>query len=117
MTRTAGRSAPSRLAAAVAALLLAATAALAAAPDKARQDALIYRLRQDCGSCHGYTLKGGLGPPLIPAALRGKDNDALAEVIIHGLPDTPMPPWAFEISKDEATWLVRQMKKGLSDGR
>lgn len=117
MTRPAGRSAASRLAAALAALVLAASGAFAAAPRKARQDELIYRLRQDCGSCHGYTLKGGLGPPLLPAALNGKDSDALAEIIIHGMPDTPMPPWAFEITKDEAVWLVRQMKKGLSDGR
>ena len=31
-----------------------------------RQDQLRYLLRQDCGSCHGMTLKGGLGPALLP---------------------------------------------------
>jgi len=117
MTRIAGRLAPSRLVVGIAALLLAMPGFLAAAPDKARQDELVYRLRQDCGSCHGYTLKGGLGPPLVPAALRGKDSDVLAEIIIHGLPNTPMPPWAFEITKVEAVWLVGKMKKGLSNAK
>ncbi len=88
---------------------------LAAAPSKTRQDELIYRLRQDCGSCHGMTLKGGLGPPLLPAAMAGKPDEALVEVILNGLPGTPMPPWNIEISRDEAAWLVRRMKEGLDD--
>jgi len=98
-------------------LLLAAPAAQAGAPSKARQAELIYRLRQDCGSCHGYALKGGLGPSLLPAALRGKDDDTLVHVILYGMPGRPMPPWSFEVSRDEAAWLVRQMKRGLSDDR
>jgi cytochrome c55X len=103
--------------AAAALLLLAAPAAAAGAPSKSRQAELIYRLRQDCGSCHGYTLKGGLGPSLLPAALRGKDDDALVHVILYGKPGRPMPPWQFEVSRDEAAWLVRAMKKGLKDER
>jgi cytochrome c55X len=102
-------------------LLLAAPAALAdsgaGTPSKSRQAELIYRLRQDCGSCHGYTLKGGLGPSLLPAALRGKDDDRLVHVILYGMPGRPMPPWKFEVSRDEAAWLVRAMKKGLKDER
>lgn len=94
--------------------LLAAGAAQAAAdPHPARQRELIYRLRQDCGSCHGLTLKGGLGPSLLPAALAGKPDDYLAEVIRKGVPRTPMPPWAFEISPDEARWLAARLKAGL----
>ncbi len=88
---------------------------VSAAPSKARQDELIYRLRQDCGSCHGMTLKGGLGPPLVPAAVAGKPDEALVEVILNGLPGTPMPPWNIEISREEAAWLVRRMKEGLDD--
>lgn len=91
--------------------------ASAVAPTAPRQAELIYRLRQDCGSCHGLTLKGGLGPSLLPAALEGKDDDALADVILHGVPDRPMPPWSFEVTRAEALWLVRQMKKGLKDDR
>jgi cytochrome c55X len=84
-----------------------------AAPSQDRQDALIYQLRQDCGSCHGMTLKGGLGPPLVPAAMAGKSDEMLVDVILNGLPGTPMGPWAFEISREEAAWLVRRLKEGL----
>jgi cytochrome c55X len=98
-------------------IALAASAALAGAPSESRQSELIYRLRQDCGSCHGYTLKGGLGPSLLPAALKGKDNDVLVDVILHGVPGRPMPPWNFEVTRDEAFWLVRQMKRGLRNER
>ena len=35
-----------------------------------RTAALSYLVRQDCGSCHGMTLKGGLGQSLRPAALK-----------------------------------------------
>jgi cytochrome c55X len=34
----------------------------AQAPDAARQHELIRMVRQDCGSCHGLHLTGGLGP-------------------------------------------------------
>lgn len=111
-----------RVAVAAAALLMLAVPAAYAdsradAPSKSRQSELLYRLRQDCGSCHGYTLKGGLGPSLLPAALRGKDDDTLVHVILYGMPGRPMPPWKFEVSRDEAFWLVRTMKKGLRDER
>ena len=34
--------------------------------DAARQNELLYFIKHDCGSCHGMTLKGGLGPALLP---------------------------------------------------
>jgi mono/diheme cytochrome c family protein len=34
-----------------------------AALDTARQAELLHLLKHDCGSCHGMTRKGGLGPP------------------------------------------------------
>jgi cytochrome c55X len=82
---------------------------------EARRAELIYLVRQDCGSCHGLTLRGGLGPPLEPAALADKPDQALADVILNGVPGTPMPPWAFQISAAEAAWLVRSLKEGLAD--
>ena len=98
----------------LAATLIAATSlAAAAAPPVERQAELIHRLKHDCGSCHGMTLKGGLGPALLPSAIAGKPNEALVEVIINGLPGTPMPPWGFEIDPSEAAWLVERMKQGL----
>lgn len=87
-------------------------AALATPPTE-RQAELIHRLKHDCGSCHGMTLKGGLGPALVPNAIADKPSEALVEVILHGLPGTPMPPWGFEIAPAEAAWLVERMKEGL----
>jgi cytochrome c55X len=94
-------------------LLLGLSGGLQAAPPAERQSELVYRLKQDCGSCHGMTLKGGLGPPLLPATLSDKPDEALVEVILDGLPGTPMPPWSFEITPEEAAWLVRRIKEGL----
>ena len=65
----------------------------AAGPDPARRAQLIHMVREDCGSCHGMTLKGGLGPSLLPSALAGKADDSLEAVILDGRPGTPMPPW------------------------
>lgn len=89
-----------------------------AEPAKGRQGQLLHLLKQDCGSCHGLTMKGGLGPALTPAALQGKADDLLAETILGGRPGTPMPPWAFEIKPEEALWLIHRLRTGdLGDGR
>jgi cytochrome c55X len=61
------------------------------------------------------TLKGGLGPALLPEALAERRENDLAAVILNGVPGTPMPPWAFEITDDEARWLARRLKQGLGD--
>jgi len=95
----------------LAALLAAGTAA--AEPPAARQDEILHALRHDCGSCHGLTLHGGLGPALLPARLADMPDEALVEVILDGLPGTPMPRWRFILSRDEAAWLVRRLKEGL----
>jgi cytochrome c55X len=99
-----------------AAALLVSTAALAAPPPE-RQSELLHRLKHDCGSCHGLTLKGGLGPPLVPEVLAEREAEDLAWIIRHGLPGTPMPPWGFEIAADEALWLARLLKQGIDHGR
>ena len=103
-------------AAIVLSLLPVVPATWAGEPGVSRQAEIIYLLRQDCGSCHGMTLKGGLGPPLLPGALAEKSDEGLVDVILNGMPTTPMPPWGFEISPGEAAWLVRQLKQGVSDG-
>lgn len=93
-------------------LALLPAAAWGADPPPQRQAELTYLLRQDCGSCHGLTLKGGLGPPLLPASLADRDPKGLAQVIREGVPGTPMPPWAFEIAPDEAVWLAGRLMRG-----
>lgn len=94
-------------------LCLAPAFAIAAAPEPAREAELRNMLLQDCGSCHGLTLKGGLGPALLPENLREKPDSYLAATILYGRPGTPMPPWGPFLSSDEAQWLVRLLKEGL----
>jgi cytochrome c55X len=106
----------SYLAAALVASAMAVGTAMATAdssPSPERRAELIYQVEQDCGSCHGLTMKGGLGPALLPQSLADKPDDLLAEIIVNGVPGTPMPPWTFEIDRDEALWIVQQLKKGL----
>jgi len=81
-------------------------------PTPARQAELQHLLLQDCGSCHGLTLRGGLGPALTPAALAGKSPEMLRTVILHGRPGTPMPPWQPFLSVAEAEWLVARLLEG-----
>lgn len=95
--------------------LLAATsvaAAIAAGPDAARQAELRYLLEQDCGSCHGLTLKGGLGPALTPDKLAGKPVEFLQWTILHGRPGTAMPPWRGMLSEADSRWLAEQLLSG-----
>lgn len=94
-------------------LVLAAGHSTAESPDPARQADLLHLLRHDCGSCHGLTMKGGLGPSLEPASLEGKADDALVAMILDGIPGTPMPPWRPELTAAEAAWLVDQLRRGL----
>jgi cytochrome c55X len=86
--------------------------AFAAEPEGARRAELINLVRQDCGACHGYTLKGGLGPSLLPEALARRDVIVIESVILNGRPGTPMPPWRPFLSEAEARWIAEQLKKG-----
>lgn len=80
-----------------------------------RQLELVKMVRNDCGSCHGLTLKGGLGSPLLPESLRDKSVIGLREVILRGRTGTAMPPWSPFISEKEAEWIVDQLMKGFPD--
>jgi len=93
--------------------LMAAGVASAAEPPPARRAELLHLVRQDCGSCHGLTLKGGLGPSLEPTALVDKDAEQMSFVILNGRRGTAMPPWKPFLSEAEARWIVEQLKKGL----
>ena len=88
-------------------------AAAAAEPAAPRRAELVSLVRQDCGACHGSTLKGGLGPPLLPAALAAKDTAQLGYVILHGRRGTAMPPWDRFVNESEALWIVERLKQGF----
>lgn len=76
---------------------------------EARQD-LKKLLHRDCGSCHGLHLDGGLGPALSPERMDRYDRDALAGVILEGVPGTAMPGWQSQLSEAEARWLARHLQ-------
>lgn len=94
--------------------IFAAAAALASAqeitPDRAR--ALEHLVVQDCGSCHGMTMKGGLGSPLTRDAIAHYDPEVLALVILDGVPGTAMPPWRPLLTETEAQWIADYLLKG-----
>ena len=78
--------------------------------DAQRARELVRLVRQDCGSCHGMTLKGGLGPPLTPEALRDKSAASLVATVLMGRPGTPMPPWQRFVTPAEAEWIVARLQ-------
>ena len=70
---------------------------------------LVRLVRQDCGSCHGLQLTGGLGPSLLPAALADKPATSLVATILGGRRGTPMPPWRGLLTEQEAQWIVERL--------
>jgi cytochrome c55X len=107
-----------RNAAVLSALLLGPVLALAQSapvPDASRSRELVRMVRQDCGSCHGMRLTGGLGPALTREALADVPIDSLAAVIFHGRPGTPMPPWKAMLSEPEARWIALRLQQGFPE--
>ena len=82
-------------------------------PSAQRQHELIRLVRQDCGACHGMTLQGGLGSPLLPQSLREIPAISLVATVLHGRPGTPMPAWKTLLGEHEAEWIVVQLMKGF----
>lgn len=80
-----------------------------------RKQELQHLLKHDCGSCHGMTLKGGLGPSLLPEQLNNKPDELLFVTISEGRPGTPMPPWKTQLSKDDINWIISLLRKGLNN--
>lgn len=102
----------------VACVILCLSLALATAANSleltaARQKEVVHMVRQDCGACHGLTLQGGLGPPLIPSALRDKNEETLSTIILYGRPGTPMPPFHGILDETETRWIAHRLLTGF----
>lgn len=95
-------------------LAISITQAFSAPLDQMRKDELHNMLLQDCGSCHGMTLKGGLGPALTTEALQGKPVVYLQQTILEGHPGTPMPPWKDILSNEDIDYLISLLKAGVA---
>jgi cytochrome c55X len=89
-------------------LALAVPAGAEVAPSRAAE--LEHLVIQDCGSCHGLTMKGGLGRPLTADALAHADRDGLALIVLDGIPGTAMPPWRPLLTEAEALWIADYLK-------
>jgi cytochrome c55X len=77
-----------------------------------RQQELRNLMIQDCGSCHGLTLRGGLGPALLPSMLRGKSAAYISTMILEGRPGSAMPGWRPLLSEAEAHWIAELLLRG-----
>lgn len=69
-------------------------------------------VRQDCGSCHGLTLRGGLGKPLTSENLNAWNREQLVSIILDGVPGTPMPPWRPLLTEGDARWIAERLQQG-----
>ncbi len=78
-----------------------------------REAEITHMVKQDCGSCHGLRLKGGLGPNLDPRRLNLYPEGFLETTIIHGRPGTPMPPWEPILTPDEIRYIATQLLTGI----
>jgi len=74
---------------------------------EAELETLLY---QDCGSCHGMTLRGGLGPALPASRMNAYSRDSLAALILHGVAGTAMPGWQDLLTEQEALWLADHLQ-------
>ncbi len=101
--------------AATAAALLLATPVFASGILDAEKTELIRLVRQDCGSCHGMTLQGGLGTPLTREALADRSVETLAATILYGRPGSAMPPWKTLLSEQQANWIAEQLLSGFPE--
>jgi len=97
------------------AAFVAAFAAEAAEPRQERQDELIKLVRQECGSCHGLTLAGGLGPSLQADAMAEMPVDSMVATIMNGRPGTAMPGWNRFMTEAEAEWMVNEFMAGFPE--
>ncbi|QOR37214.1 cytochrome c [Billgrantia diversa] len=75
-----------------------------------RKEELETLLYQDCGSCHGMTLRGGLGPSLPRDRMATFSREALAHIILQGIPGSAMPGWKALISDADARWLAEHLQ-------
>ena len=82
------------------------------AEETSSQVELIRLVHQDCGSCHGLTLKGGLGPDIRPQSLSHYDIETLSTVVLDGIPETAMPPWRPLMSEDDAKTIAEYLLQG-----
>lgn len=76
-------------------------------------DELMHLLKQDCGSCHGMRLKGGLGPELSKEKMGQLGVGGIYAVVKYGRPGTAMPSWSAILSDNEIEFLANKLVEGV----
>ena len=71
---------------------------------------LKHIIKHDCGSCHGMTLKGGLGPSILEEDLKKWSDEQLFTVIKWGRPKLVMPPWKDIFTDQEIQWIIKYLR-------
>lgn len=97
----------------IALTVLVSALAKAAEPVEPRRSEIVRMVRQDCGSCHGLTLQGGLGPALTPTALAQRPLDSLVWTVLQGRPGTAMPGWSRFLDEAEVRWIIGRLAEGF----
>ncbi|MCB9683779.1 MAG: c-type cytochrome [Alphaproteobacteria bacterium] len=74
---------------------------------------------QQCASCHGAALTGGIGPNLVDATwIHGGEPEQIRATITNGVPEKGMPTWGPILGPDKiakvAAYVVTEAKKGGS---
>jgi WD40 repeat protein len=71
--------------------------------------------REHCASCHGALRYGGYAPPLTPAALARKSDEALLEVVLEGAPNTQMPAFSDRLAPGQARALLAMLRQPVGE--
>lgn len=65
----------------------------------------------NCQSCHGTTLAGGVGPSLFAADfLSGHSDNAIAQIIKSGVANSEMAPFAGRLGDDEIRQVIAYLR-------
>lgn len=77
---------------------------------ESRQLELKHLVKHDCGSCHGMTMKGGMGPSLLKKDLATFSDEYLFQVIKFGRPQKAMPPWNKILTDTEIKYVIKILR-------
>ncbi len=62
---------------------------------------------QNCASCHGANAEGGsVGPSLVTAELKARDDQFFRDTITNGVAGTAMPAWGGRLSAQQISDVI-----------
>src|SRR5688572_16198651 len=80
---------------------------LAMSGQRVRTGQIARTYAENCASCHGANLQGGLAPSMLDDVwTHGGDDESLARSIREGMPEKGMPGWKQKLSDNEVRAMV-----------